>query len=197
VNTGFEELALPVVEDYESPKSSRTPGDLLELGRNNGLDFRSWGIWPKPKNRVRLEKWELVPAHLDESDIPSWVMQRVRQIQEAGFRPDGYLIAHELILPTIKTRHEAPPISMDTEKILKTVMGAITFLVTIVVAITGVILAALGGLLIVGLLALPLALFGVMGVDPVYCLLFKVEGQAGDGSQELYEYIEIARWDNQ
>jgi hypothetical protein len=75
---------------------------LVDFGRKKGWPFAVLGVAPIPAEPVVFGKWKVVPAHLDSSEIPPVTMQRIKSIFEAGFRPKGFVVVHELpaMLPT-------------------------------------------------------------------------------------------------
>lgn len=130
---------------------------LLELGRENGWAFAILGIAPLPTEVVKLAKWEIVPAHLDTSSIPARALERIQAVYAAGFRPKGFVIAHELPMEVI----DEPAITIERD---------VTIDVGKVVEVTGKALGAiaLGAAAVLGLAgSAALAVGSALLLDPI------------------------------
>ncbi|MEX1248673.1 MAG: hypothetical protein WEA61_09335 [Anaerolineales bacterium] len=75
---------------------SKQAKNLMHLGGREGWPFVILGIAPLPKEPIYLSKWEIVPAHLDSSPIPSRTLERIQTIYAEGIRPKGFVLVHEL-----------------------------------------------------------------------------------------------------
>lgn len=68
---------------------------LMELSREHGWDSHILGRADFPTEPVRLEKWMITPAYLDNSPIPERTMERIQTVYASGIRPKGFVMVHE------------------------------------------------------------------------------------------------------
>jgi hypothetical protein len=150
--------AQPQTQRHLAPNSQAT--HLMQLGREQNWPLAVLGIAPLPRQPVRLQDWLLVPAHLDNSDIPERALTRIQTIYEVGIRPQGFVLVHEAPMQLPAPGHddaeviegefqELKPgvIEIDWKKLTDTGVGvagiALKTAATAVVAVGSVVLPAL------------------------------------------------------
>ena len=80
----------------DTPEPNRSEArQFVALGTRQGWDFRVLGRAPMPSAPIHLEEWLLVPAQLDNSDVPARTIDRISKVYAAGLRPKGFVIIHE------------------------------------------------------------------------------------------------------
>jgi hypothetical protein len=140
---------------------------LLTIGKQRDWDFVVLGQAPLPLQKVQLGDWLVVPADQDDSHIPIRAWERVHAIYEAGLRPKGFVLVHELpkSLPgQVETRPREFSLS-PTMKMVLTVCGIILALPVIAGGLVLIATAVAGLLAVLFLSALLLA--GLAGLDPI------------------------------
>jgi len=157
-------------------KTSPEAGNLVGVGIRNTWDFRVLGRAPLLTVPVFVGNWWLVPVEQDSSLIPTRACERVQAIYRAGFRPKGFVIAHETTnllsappKPSTQVSPLGPPIALKqllSRPVLLTA-GAILFLLVFGPLLVQLLVALVVGVL--SLLLIPIVLMGMVGailVDP-------------------------------
>ena len=94
----------PATRSRPQPMPTGEVQELLDFGQRSRWPFKYWGQAPIPECPVRIRGGWLVPIEQDGSQVPDRARKRVEAIYGAGFRPKGFVIAHEAPLLL-----EAPP----------------------------------------------------------------------------------------
>jgi hypothetical protein len=170
---------------------------LLTLGRENGWDFEVLGRAPMLPEPVRVGDWMLVPAHEDSTLLPDHTMRRLQAVFEAGIRPEGFVLAHEVtqLLPAPagseqpvtpgRSELRLPGLSPELRDKMKVAAGALGTVALGTLVVAGVVVVAAVALAAAAALAVPAAMAtGAVVVDPILIAV------TSDGY-----WIEIDRWD--
>lgn len=140
--------ALTVYETGRHLAHSQPAESLVALGRANGWQFAVLGIAPMPTETILLPEWEIVPAHLDNSHIPSRALERIRAIYEAGYRPKGFVVAHEqpreaTSMPVVSIASQTQELVFDVDQVLQVSGTLIKAIAVATAGLMGVILPAI------------------------------------------------------
>ncbi len=171
---------------------------LMSLGHDNGWDFQPLGRAPMLTEPVHLGEWVLVPAHQDGSVLPDHAMERVQAIYEAGVRPVGFVLAHEVTMllsaPAQEESEEEEekvpfiqwPVLIDKARsALRVGAGVLGTIALGLGIIAGVAVLAYALAAVAFALLIPAVLvMGVAGIDPILIAV----------TEDGY-WIEIDRWD--
>jgi hypothetical protein len=153
---------------------------LMRLAKKEGWMFPVIGQAPMLDQPLRLGDWLLVPAQEDTTPIPERTMQRIQAIFDAGIRPQGFVLVHEapMLLKATTVPHRQH--NFDLKKLRKIGGAAIGLGL-----MTGSLIAAVGIVLVGGLLILPAGLItALVLVDPILVVVMP------DNT-----WVEIDRWD--
>jgi hypothetical protein len=179
---------------------------LMALGRERGWSFEILGRAPLPTEPVQFgDDWLIVPAEQDTSSVPARALHRVRAVYEAGIRPRGFLIVHEVPkqLPTpAPERPERLPTKTASHRVqlMRNASGLTPGGVgTALVAAGGTALAIAARVLSASLVAPVLLLAGVFAViDPILvCVIDDTCESTREHTEELAGppiWVEIDRW---
>jgi ABC-type microcin C transport system permease subunit YejE len=138
-----------------------------------------------PEKPVRLEKWLIVPAHLDSSPIPTRTMQRIQSIYAAGLRPRGFVVVHEAPMALTAPRQGQPILGLPARAVqqlvapkpLQAAMPTGSSSLSGLVKGLGTVLSSLV------MVVFPMLFLGLLALDPI------VVAVMDDGC-----WIEIDRW---
>ncbi|MBX3004603.1 MAG: hypothetical protein KF821_02100 [Anaerolineales bacterium] len=132
---------------------SKPTKELMHLSMREGWVFAILGIAPMPNERIRMSKWEIVPAHLDTSEIPARPLTRIQAIFAAGIRPKGFVLVHELpdqlpagaadIIDGEYTVIKPYEITLDVGKVIDLGLKAVGAMAMATIAVAGVVLPAM------------------------------------------------------
>lgn len=161
--------------------------DLVAFGRSQGWDVPVLGHAPLPSTHVLINGWMIVPAHLDNTLLPTRAQNRMDAIFAAGIRPKGWLVVHEAPkqlpahieernVPTPNTRL-SPKTWQQARLALKTV-GAVLGGLAVATGTIALAVAAMVAFLPVVLIA------GAILIDPILVAV----------TEDGY-WVEIDRWD--
>ena len=174
-----------------APLVSPETRQLMSLGQQRGWNFRVLMKAPMLKEPKRMGDWLAVPAHQDDSHLPDHAMERVKAIFEAGIRPVGFVMVHEVpkMLPAPAqaepTTWRMPALPENTRSTLKKAGTALFTAAFGLLAITGVVVAAFVALVVAAAVILPLAfLAAAVSIDPILVAVTE------DGL-----WVEVDRWD--
>ena len=155
----------------------------LSLGEQMSWSFRVLGEAPMPTLPIRTSHWLIVPAHLDNTPIPTRAYRKIQSIYAYGLRPKGFVVVHEapmqLPLPEPqKTTIQEPRIR--TGSYLK-MMGIAALGIG---AIAGATIVFTSILILGSLILLPATIAaGVILIDPILIAVTEDD-----------RWIEIDRW---
>jgi len=149
-------------------RSSQIQG-FLALGDFMGWQTQVISKAPMLCAPVRLQEWLLVPAHQDNTPLPSRTIRRIRTIYNQGLRPQGFVVVHEAPMQLPRPKPIIPKKAPMEWPSVGRVFGGVA-------KVLGMLM--LGGMLLpVGLLA------GLVMLDPILIAV----------TQDDY-WIEIDRW---
>jgi hypothetical protein len=169
---------------------------LLTMGNQHDWDFQMLGAAPMPTEAFRVkEKWLIVPAHEDPTELPAFAMERMKQIFESGIRPKGFVLIHEtsmlLHAPAgvdVEDGHnvndwQLPAITHDK---VKSVLATVGWILAGLAIVIGTAVLAVAAVALVASLLLPAAIItgAAAGIDPILVAVMDDD-----------VWVEIARWD--
>ena len=190
-----ESVSSDLVSRFFAPANPETR-KLLALGNQHDWDFQVLGAAPMPTEAIRVrEKWLILPAHEDPTELPDFAMERMKRIFESGIRPKGFVLIHEtsMLLPAparvdVGQGHnvndwQLPAIPLDKVKSVLSIVGWILAGSAIVAGAAVLIIAAFA---FVSALLLPAAIItgAAAGIDPILVAVMDDD-----------VWVEIARWD--
>ena len=150
---------------------------ILSLGRRNGWGFTVLGKADLPDRPIHLEKWLIVPAVHDSSEISPRTYEKIRAIYAEGIKPQGFVIVHEapryLAAPKSTSKHNPAPSYSPKKQATQPGIQVTDVLTSVMTVMASTMMFALGALVM-----------GVALIDPILVAVME------DGS-----WVEIDRWE--